>query len=63
MITMVLSRIEMFLRIFCLGFIDGPNTYLNSSKYNLLDFFIVLSSWALKALYWQGVFQPIFPGK
>lgn len=55
-------RVEMCLRIFALGLIDGPNTYLASSKYNQLDCLIVLSSWALKAMFWAGVFQPIFPG-
>lgn len=53
---------EMGLRIFCLGLINGPNTYLSASKYNLLDFIIVLSSWAFKVLYWVGIFQPLFPG-
>ncbi|XP_024521493.1 voltage-dependent L-type calcium channel subunit alpha-1C isoform X1 [Selaginella moellendorffii] len=36
--------IEMILRILCLGFIRGPNTYLRD-PYNRLDFVIVIDSW------------------
>ena len=53
----------MCLRIFVLGLIQGPHTYLASSKYNQLDCAIILSSWALKVMYWAGKFQPVFPGK
>ena len=49
-------------RIFALGFMRGPHSYLRSSPYNQLDFAIVLSSWALKVVHWVGRFQPIFPG-
>ena len=57
------GRLEMAARIFALGFVRGPHSYLRSSPYNQLDFAIVVSSWALKIVHWVGRFQPIFPGE
>ena len=49
-------------RIFALGFWRGETAYLRNN-YNILDFLVVLSSWALKIAAWNHIYQPIYPGK
>ena len=49
-------------RIFALGFWRGRNAYLRST-YNQLDFLVVVSSWALKAVSWSHYKEPIYPGE
>jgi hypothetical protein len=51
----------MFARIFALGFWRGPTAYLRDN-YNRLDFLVVMASWALKFVAWDGMYQPIYPG-
>jgi len=55
------ARLEMFARIFALGFWRGPSAYLRDN-YRKLDFLVVISSWALKIVAWEGIYQPIYPG-
>ncbi len=55
------NRLEMFARIFALGFWRGPSAYLRDN-YNKLDFAVVVASWALKIVGWEGIYQPIYPG-
>lgn len=52
----------MVARIFALGFWRGETSYLRDN-YNRLDFLVVLSSWALKIVAWNNIYQPIYPGK
>lgn len=51
----------MVARIFALGFWRGPSAYLRDN-YNRLDFMVVMASWALKLVAWEGMYQPIYPG-
>lgn len=54
-------RLEMFARIFALGFWRGETAYLRNN-YNRLDFLVVISSCALKVVAWDNIYQPIYPG-
>ena len=51
----------MFARIFALGLCRGPSAYLRDN-YNRLDFLVIVASWALKIVAWDGIYQPIYPG-
>ena len=44
MVILVVFTLECTLKVFALGFVNGDTTYLQS-KWNLLDFFVVVCSW------------------